>query len=161
MFEHICAIVVLVPQTYLPLPVMRWRVFFCFVKFLIQVWFKPQHSLKISPQKWRGPWLMNGKCDSGSTVTDKSAWIAYKFLWDYEKMGKTREYWINYSGPGFLAVVWLGSPPPLPSSSCLFLSFPVWRWKSLLTGEGQGGDGAKSDDGEKAWPSTNHSILSG
>ncbi len=80
--------------------------------------------------------------------------------------GSSREYWMIPKGPGFLAVVWFGSSPtpfpPLLSASCLFfLSLPVCRRSSLLTGEGGGGGGgAKSYDGEKAWLSINHSILS-
>ncbi len=36
------------------------------------------------------------------------------------------------------------------------------RRSRLLTGDGERGErGAKSDDCEKAWPSMNHSILSG
>jgi hypothetical protein len=51
----------------------------------------------------------------------------------------------------------LSPPPPAPS--------PVSKlslWSSLLTGEGWRGCGvgAKSYDGEKAWSSVNHSILS-
>ncbi len=41
-----------------------------------------------------------------------------------------------------------------------FLSLPVCRRSSLLTGEG-GGGGAKSYDSEKAWSSIINSILSG
>jgi hypothetical protein len=37
--------------------------------------------------------------------------------------------------------------PPLPPPS-IFLSLPVCRWSSLLTGEGEGGGG-----GEKVWSS--------
>ncbi len=72
---------------------------------------------------------------------------------------------MDYRGPGFLAVVWFGfssNPPPPPppvSKLSLYLSLPLCRRSSLLTGGG--GRGAKSyDDGEKAWPSINHSILS-
>ncbi len=41
--------------------------------------------------------------------------------------GWTREYWMIYRGPGYLAVVWSCSsprqpPPPLPSASCLSFS---------------------------------------
>jgi hypothetical protein len=58
------------------------------------------------------------------------------------------------------------TPPPSPtflSASRLFLCFPVCRRSSLLTGGvgGRGGRGAKSYAREKAWPSVNHSILSG
>jgi hypothetical protein len=45
-----------------------------------------------------------------------------------------REYWMIYRGPGFLAVVWFGSSPPLPTSpvSNLFLFLSIagrafWR----------------------------------
>ncbi len=79
-----------------------------------------------------------------------------------------REFEMIYRGPRFLAVAWFGSsttPSPhyLPSASCL--SFSVFLcvagrayWRERRVG---GGDGAKSCDGEKAWSSINHSILSG
>jgi hypothetical protein len=54
-------------------------------------------------------------------------------------------------------------PSPLLSSvSCrLFLGLPMCRRSSLLMGEGRGEvEGAESYDGEKAWYSMNHSILS-
>ncbi len=83
----------------------------------------------------------------------------------------SREYRMIYRGPGFLAVVRCGSSPalsPLPSfcNLSLFLSLPARCQSSFLTEEvgdwgGGGGRGAKSYDGEKAWSSINHSILSG
>jgi hypothetical protein len=78
--------------------------------------------------------------------------------------GVGREYWMIYRVLGFLVVIWFGSSPPLPrsSASCPFLSVFLsvagrahWRER----GDG-GGGGAKSYDGEKAWSSINHSILS-
>ncbi len=61
---------------------------------------------------------------------------------------------------GFLSVVSFGSSPtPSPfsvSKLSLFLNLPVCRRSSLLTG----GGGTISYDGEKAWSSINHSILS-
>ncbi len=71
--------------------------------------------------------------------------------------------------PGFLAVKWVGSTPtptPLPPSPVsklsLFLSLPVCRHPAFLTGEGEGMDEEPNyRTGEKAWPSINHSILSG
>jgi hypothetical protein len=50
----------------------------------------------------------------------------------------------------------------LVSKFSLFLSLPVCRQSSLLTGEGggEGEQGAKSYDSEKACSSINHSILS-
>jgi hypothetical protein len=66
---------------------------------------------------------------------------------------------------GFLARSYYLAPPPPPlpvSKLTFFLSLPVCRRSSLLTGEGGGSrGGAKSDDVEKAWSSINHSILSG
>jgi hypothetical protein len=58
----------------------------------------------------------------------------------------------------------------LPSPHTLLLSFqqvvslislPVNRLSNLLTGKvgGEGGGGAKSQDGENAWLFINHSIL--
>jgi hypothetical protein len=72
-----------------------------------------------------------------------------------------RKYWMIY-GPGFLAVLWFGSSP-IPSPSLVsnlsfFLTIPVCRRSSILTGKVVGG--AESYDREKAWPSINHSILS-
>jgi hypothetical protein len=68
-----------------------------------------------------------------------------------------------YRGPGFLA-----PPPPSPASPVLklslFLSLPVCHRSNLLTGKrgrGMGWGGAKFYDSEKAWSSTDHSILSG
>ncbi len=81
-----------------------------------------------------------------------------------------REYWKIYRGTGFLSVVWYGSSPaPSPSflvsKLSLFLSLLVCRQTSLPTGEGGGEWGWRRShitvyDGEKAWSSINHSILS-
>ncbi len=74
-----------------------------------------------------------------------------------------------YRGPGIPSVVRFGSfahhlPHP-PSPDCnlsLFLNLPVCRRSKLLTGGGGGGGrGAKPYNHEKAWPSINHSVLSG
>jgi hypothetical protein len=70
-----------------------------------------------------------------------------------------------YRGSGFLDVVFFGSSPtpypPHPSVITLSLSSYVLLVE-LTDGEGGGGGrGAKSYDGEKAWSSTKHSILSG
>jgi hypothetical protein len=54
------------------------------------------------------------------------------------------------------------TPPPVSQLS-LFLSLPVCRRSSLLTGGGGGGKGVATSQilpGEEARPSTNHSILS-
>jgi hypothetical protein len=54
-------------------------------------------------------------------------------------------------------------PPPFFNSSRFSPSSggPMCRRSSLLTGGGGGcGEGAKSYDGEKAWPSVNLSMLS-
>ncbi len=69
-----------------------------------------------------------------------------------------REYGIIYRGPGFLAAVWFCSfppPPPLLPSVCPAPQTRRLRKRdNLLTGEGgDGGLGAKSYDGEKAWTS--------
>jgi hypothetical protein len=56
----------------------------------------------------------------------------------------------------------LAHPPPplLVNKSSLILNLPVCRRSNILTKRGGGGQGAKSYDRAKAWPSTNHSILS-
>ncbi len=55
------------------------------------------------------------------------------------------------------------SPTPSPLSKFVSLSqsFCVSPVKLILTKEGRGWVGAKSCDGEKAWYSINHSLLSG
>ncbi len=57
-------------------------------------------------------------------------------------------------------MIWL--LPPLQSARCLYFCLPVFRQSNLLSRErGRGGGGAEWYDDEKAWPSINHSILSG
>jgi hypothetical protein len=67
-----------------------------------------------------------------------------------------------YRRPGILASYDLAPPPPPPpfpvSKFSLILSLHLCRRKSLLTKEG--GEGAKSHDCEKGWPSLNHSVFS-
>ncbi len=74
-----------------------------------------------------------------------------------------REYWMIVRESGFLAVVWFGSYPTPPSPvSKLDRRHTGRRRKrdNLLSERGrEGGGGAKSFDGEKAWSSINHSIL--
>ncbi len=71
----------------------------------------------------------------------------------------SREYWLIYRGPGFLAVVCLGTsptftpPPPHVSNLSLFLS-------PLRLLPGGCGRGAESYHGVKSWSPVNHSILS-
>jgi len=77
-------------------------------------------------------------------------------------MGGGREYSMIYRGPDFLPVIWFGSSPPLPSPPLIRPRRYMGRLRkkgSLRTGEG--GEGAKSDDGEKTWSSINHLILAG
>ncbi len=53
------------------------------------------------------------------------------------------------------------SPPSSVSKLSLFLSLPVCRRSSLLTGEGwEEGEGAKLHAGKKAWPFIIHKLLS-
>jgi hypothetical protein len=70
----------------------------------------------------------------------------------------TREYWMIYRGPGFLAVLWFGSSPTLLT---LFLSLPVSPVELIDGRRGGGGRGAQSYFHEKARSSINHSIPSG
>ncbi len=74
-----------------------------------------------------------------------------------------REYWMVNRGSCFLAVVWFcsfPSNPSLPSVSSSGDSQKVWERETTFLGEGVGGGGAKSYDGEKVWSSINHSLLS-
>ncbi len=74
----------------------------------------------------------------------------------------SREYRVIYRGPGFLTVVcWLLPPPPTPVSMLDRRQTGRLRKRyNLLTGEGGGKGGGKSNDGEKASSSINNSILS-
>ncbi len=82
----------------------------------------------------------------------------------YWKVYILLQYWMIYRGPGFLAVVAFcslyPSPPPPPSAS-FFLSQSscVSPFARLLRGGGLGED-TNHQDGEKAWPSLNHLLLS-
>ncbi len=71
---------------------------------------------------------------------------------------RTRENWVIYRGPGFFTVVWFGSsltPSPSRQNARPCSERHTGRLinrENLLSGEG-GGQGAKSDDGEKGWSS--------
>ncbi len=73
---------------------------------------------------------------------------------------RSREHWMIYRGPGFLAVVWFASSPSLQ------LAWPATHRKTekerqLADGRGgEGGGGAKSYESEEALSSINHSIFS-
>ncbi len=70
----------------------------------------------------------------------------------------TWEYRTTYRGLDFLTVVWFGSSlTPILSARCLSFSVFVVSPVELI---GSGG-GVKSNDGEKAWSSINHFVLSG
>jgi len=79
----------------------------------------------------------------------------------------SREYWMIYRGPGFLVVVWFSSTPilspnPGTPSGC-WTGGTQWHRKILLRqlADGRGCVwGAESCDGEKAWSSISHIILS-
>ncbi len=70
---------------------------------------------------------------------------------------------MNYRGRTICDLFLAHPLPPSPVSKLpLFLSLPVCRRSSLLTGEkvGGGGRGVESYDRKKAWPSVIHSLLS-
>jgi hypothetical protein len=75
--------------------------------------------------------------------------------------------WNVYRGPCKLSrrrMIWLRPhtlPPPLPSGSWFSYSVFLCVASQAYRGEEEGGGGAKSYDDEKAWSSTNYSILSG
>ncbi len=76
-----------------------------------------------------------------------------------------REYWMIYRWYGISRrrMIWLLPPPPPPVSNLpLFLSLPVCRRSSLLTGEeggrGKGAGRTNYDDG-KAWSSINYKSF--
>jgi hypothetical protein len=86
-------------------------------------------------------------------------------VWPNYCMHQHVKFLFYLRGPGFLAVVCLAPPPPIPPSPViklsLFLSFPLCRRSSLLRGKGGwvcgwGGREAKSYDSEKALSSINH-----
>ncbi len=75
-----------------------------------------------------------------------------------------REDSMIYRGPGFLAIIWIGSAPtPFPLSRqqvSLYLSLPVCSVELTDGRGGRGGHGAESYNSKKSWPSINRSILS-
>jgi hypothetical protein len=77
-----------------------------------------------------------------------------------------------YRGPDFLAVKCFGSlpsPPPCPPSTVSKLDSTGYAQEDVERettcwrerGDDVGEEGATSYDGEKAWSSINHSIVSG
>jgi hypothetical protein len=72
-----------------------------------------------------------------------------------------------YIGPGFLSIVWFGSSPtlsPLSRQQARQAAHGKIKKERQLADAGGGGWGkerAKSDNGEKALSSVNHSTLSG
>jgi hypothetical protein len=95
---------------------------------------------------------------SDFTYTGRIGIRYHTFL--YFLYSHTREYWMVYRGPGFLAVIWLLLTPlplpPLPSATCL----PVCYQSSLLTGEGGERVGKEPKHTTTRMPDP-HSILSG
>jgi hypothetical protein len=76
----------------------------------------------------------------------------------------TREYWMIFGGPGFLAVglIWLLSYPLFPFSKLsLFLNLPCVSPVDLTDGRGERvGEEPNHTTGEKAWSYKTPSILS-
>ncbi len=103
---------------------------------------------------------------SASTLKTETTVLVPNIVYRISKADRIgpREYCMIYRGPGFLTGVWFGSSDTLSRQQVvlsLFLSLPVCRRLSLLTGEGGwGGRGAKSYGDEKAWSAINNSILS-
>ncbi len=85
-----------------------------------------------------------------------SQYVGHRFLSteSIEWFVEDQAFWRSYNS---------ATHPPTPSSFSklpLFLSPPVCRRSSLLTGEGGGGGrGSISYNREKAWPSIHHAIL--
>jgi hypothetical protein len=70
----------------------------------------------------------------------------------------SREYWVFYRGPGFIAVLWFGSPP-LPSVNSTEDTQDDWeRETTCLQGEGVVEE-PNHTSARKPW-SLNHSIFS-
>ncbi len=105
-------------------------------------------------------WQKNG-IGYDYTISYSGAGYHFKILWLTIMTLLLREYWKIYRGPGFLAVVRFGSPPPPPVRNfSLFLSLACmsslyWREKW-----GRGWEGDESYNDEKTWSSINHPILS-
>ncbi len=75
----------------------------------------------------------------------------------------SREYWMIYRGPGFLAVVFFCSmpmhpSPPLPSVNLTGDTQEDWERKTTCWAGVEGG--AKSSERKKAWSSINRSKIS-
>ncbi len=77
-----------------------------------------------------------------------------------------KEYWVIYRGPGFLAVVIWQLPHPLSplKVSSTGDTGRLRKGDNLQLADGSGGEmvgvGDKFYDGDKAWSSINHLILS-
>ncbi len=118
-------------------------------------------KIPLKKTQWFCLWVSGKIMDSFS-----SSWRKHRHIWDLlihlfmaeEKTAWSREYWMIYTRPGFLAVVWFVSSPtssslsfqqgvPLPQSP---------QSSSILTG----GE-AKSYDVEKFWSSIKRSIVTG
>ncbi len=88
--------------------------------------------------KCLSPWVMEPETPATVCTVE----LLHVFSW-------TREYWMIYKKPGFLAVLWFGSSPTPPPH------FPPLQWTSCLSFSV-----FLCVDSEKAWPCINHSILS-
>ncbi len=78
--------------------------------------------------------------------------------------GWSREYWMIYRGPGFLAIVWFGSSstPHLQSVSSTGDTQEYWERETTCLrekGGGEGGRGAKLYNHRKAWSSKKINSL--
>ncbi len=89
-----------------------------------------------------------------------TAHIRESYLKAHDSIGRkkltfvTREYWIIYIGPGFLAAICLAPHPPLPPPS--LVSTRDWRRIGILKERGEWcGRGAEKYDCQKAWSSKN------
>ncbi len=130
--------------------------------FNFEISYKYMREKNPTITRWRRPCKHS---QNGYLPILASRSLSFSSLWTAQRV---EQRVLNGLYMAFLRLYNSTPRPPIPPPPVIifssFLSLPVCRRSSLYWRErgglGWGGRGAKSYDGEKAWPSLNHSILS-